>query len=149
MVLVQICLNLLYNVLPSLYVMCVIHLWVKGYFPHNLRLLMFYFWWLDPFNNYTPVSISCALSKVFEKVCINELVISYKFQCVFRKDYSTHMVLLRSIDNSWICNCSLWYAWSCNGVKYSQQLIRCPVPKDQSLGLFFFLIYINDLTMLF
>ena len=57
------------------------------------------------FNNYRPVSILCALSKVFEKVMynrllhfINELDILYKFQFGFRKDCSTHMALITLMD---------------------------------------------------
>ena len=49
------------------------------------------------FNNYRPVSILCALSKVFEMVIyerllhfLNEFNILYKFQFGFRKDCSTH-----------------------------------------------------------
>ena len=57
------------------------------------------------FNNYRPVSILCALSKVFEKVMhnrllqfVNELDKLYKFQFGFRKDCSTHMALITLMD---------------------------------------------------
>ena len=108
--LMQLCLNLLYHVLLSLYVMCVIYHWVKRYFLHNLKLLMFHYLFTNLmtrcfFNNYRPVSISCALSQVFEKVMynrllhfINELDILYKFQFGFRKDCSTHIVLITLMD---------------------------------------------------
>ena len=38
----QLCWNLSYHVLLSRYVTCVIYHWVKGYFLHNLKLLMSY-----------------------------------------------------------------------------------------------------------
>ena len=57
------------------------------------------------FNNYRPVSISCALSKIFEKVMynrrlhfINELDILYKFPFGFRKDCPTHMALITLME---------------------------------------------------
>ena len=57
------------------------------------------------FNNYRPVSILCALSKVFERVMyerllhfLNEFNILYKFQFGFRKDCSTHMALITLMD---------------------------------------------------
>ena len=57
------------------------------------------------FNNYHPVSILCALSKVFERVIyerllhiLNEFNILYKFQFGFRKDCSTHMALITLMD---------------------------------------------------
>ena len=53
------------------------------------------------FDNYRPVSILCALSKVFEKVMyerllhfLNEFNLLYKFQFGFRKDCSTNMALI-------------------------------------------------------
>ena len=57
------------------------------------------------FNDYRPVSILCALSKVFERVMnerllhfLNEFDILYKFQFGFRKDCSTHMALITLMD---------------------------------------------------
>ena len=57
------------------------------------------------FDNYRPVSILCALSKVFVRVIyerllhfLNEFNIVYKFQFGFRKDCSIHMALITLMD---------------------------------------------------
>ena len=53
----------------------------------------------------TPISLFCAISKVFEKVvsiqlydCVNENVLSYKSQYGFRTLYSTETALLEITD---------------------------------------------------
>ena len=50
-------------------------------------------------NNYRPVSVLLAISKIFEHIICNQLSASFeeifsKFQCGFRKNYSTQHCLL-------------------------------------------------------
>ena len=48
----------------------------KGGFPDEMKIanVILFFKSKDPqmFNNYRPVSVLCALSKVFEKLCITD-----------------------------------------------------------------------------
>ena len=56
-------------------------------------------------NNYRPVSVLLAISKIFEHIICNQLSASFeeifsKFQCGFRKNYSTQHCLLMMLE-SW------------------------------------------------
>lgn len=82
----------------------------KGVFPNVLKVAV-----ITPIHkqgsknqvkNYRPVSVLCAMSKIFEKVMYNRLVcylnecnILYKHQYGFRKGHSTDHALLYAVDN--------------------------------------------------
>ena len=56
-------------------------------------------------NNYRPVSVLLAISKIFEHIICNQLSAFFeeifsKFQCGFRKNYSTQNCLLMMLE-SW------------------------------------------------
>ena len=56
-------------------------------------------------NNYRPVSVLLAICKIFEHIICNQLSASFeeifsKFQCGFRKNYSTQHCLLMMLE-SW------------------------------------------------
>ena len=56
-------------------------------------------------NNYRPVSVLLAISKIFEHIICNQLSAFFeeifsKFQCGFRKNYSTQHCLLMMLE-SW------------------------------------------------
>ena len=56
-------------------------------------------------NNYRPVSVLLAISKIFEHIICNQLSsffeeIFSKFQCGFRKDYSTQHCLFMMLESS-------------------------------------------------
>ena len=54
-------------------------------------------------NNYTPISVLSAFSKIFERLLSRQLLkffdnILYKFQCGFRKGYETQHCLLLMLE---------------------------------------------------
>ena len=49
-------------------------------------------------TNYRPVRILPIVSKIFEKIISNQLSMYSKFQCSFRKDFSTHQCLLLMLE---------------------------------------------------
>ena len=56
-------------------------------------------------NNYRPVSVLLAISKIFEHIICNQLSAFFEeifsnFQCGFRKDYSTQHCLFMMLE-SW------------------------------------------------
>ena len=56
-------------------------------------------------NNYRPVSVLLAITKIFEHIICNQLSsffeeIFSKFQCGFRKDYSTQHRLFMMLESS-------------------------------------------------
>ena len=86
----------------------------EGTFPSKLKIayVLPLFKSDEPshFNNYRPVSLSCIISKVFEKIMynrvsdvINKLEILYNFQFGFRKKhyiYLAHLILMDKITKS-------------------------------------------------
>ena len=81
----------------------------QGIFPNELKLanVLPLYKADDPFvfNNYRPVSLLCVLSKVFEKVMHNSLIVyleTYKilvhYQFGFSKNHSSYMALMSLMD---------------------------------------------------
>ena len=80
-----------------------------GVFPDEMKIayVIPFFKSEDPqmFNNYRPVSVLCALSKVFEKIMyyrhlnyLNEQKNLFSHQFGFRKHHSTYMALMTLLD---------------------------------------------------
>ena len=81
----------------------------EGIFPDELKLAnvipIFKSGDHETFNNYRPVSISCTISKVFEKIMYSRLLnyldhynILFSYQFGFRKSHSTYMAFMVLID---------------------------------------------------
>ena len=177
MTLMQLCLNMLYHVLLSLYIMCEIYHGVKEYSFQNLKLLMLCLKADHSmvFNNYQLVSIACALSKFFEKAMYNRHLTYYvtgqTHNCSWKLriynwgvsgipkglDTNNHQILFDKLYRYGVCRVAISWCKSYpsnryqfvtyNGIKFSQQLMRCGVPQGPILGLLLFLIYINELSM--
>ena len=93
------------QVLQVLWCIFVICLFQKVCFPRKWKWPMYKC--DDPmmFNHYRPVSLSCTLSKVFEKIMYNRLIkfsekmsVLYEYQFGFRGKRSTHLALIMLMD---------------------------------------------------